>query len=307
MRLLITGVAGHFGSMLAQTALGLGWKVVGVDNLLYGGQGMLSFFGDPNFDFIRHDVSKGLPQGVGEVDAVMHFAGLIGPICDRDTDHAYATNVGSTKAIGAWVNEREIPLLFASTCSNYGIHSGLADEDSDLHPLGEYARNKVECEAFLSDEVEKSFAFRFATLAGLSPRPRFDTLLNQWVDEALKNNLIECYDPAAHRPFLHVRDAVSAIVTVINRIDDLPRHCYNVVGFNTTKGELADEIATVTGCKVTEVPIDTDRRDYAVSAKRIEKDLGFVPRISLADCIKEVHDALTLGVTKASAEHFNAT
>ena len=306
MRVIVTGAAGHLGSRLVAELLNRGVQVTGVDCLLHGGEGLLSTFSHPDFTFLNMDLRSDGLDAAGEGDCVVHLAAMVGPICDKDPDRAWETNLRVTSRICDWANVTGTKLLFASTCSNYGIADGEATEDSPLKPLGTYAETKVAGENLVARLEDQAVTLRFGTLAGLSPRPRFDTLLNQLCYEAINDGRIECYQPGARRPFAHVSDAAGAVATVIQDWDRVARPCYNVVGFNITKRQLAEAVRDRTGCEIVDFPESADRRDYAVSDQAIRGNFGWRPRYDVAACVEEMCSALELEIVKPRKEHYNA-
>ena len=224
-------------------------------------------------------------------DVIIHLAGIVGRSCEKRLQEAWEINVTASQKVGLWANDCNVKLIFASTCSNYGISSTFVDESSSLNPLGAYAKTKVEAEKFILGLECDKIVLRFATLAGISPRPRFDTLLNEWVKDACTDGVVKCYNPLSFRPFVHLGDAATAIQRAIWGFHGYHQDLYNVISFNTTKGELARQIRKTTNCKVEESG-DMDTRDYAVNYERIAKHFNFVPKYSLQQCI----DELVLGV-----------
>ena len=130
-------------------------------------------------------------------------------------------------------------------------------------------------------------------------------LLNQWSYEALSQGAIECYQPEAWRPFIHVADASEAVTSALTSWPQIKHRCYNVVGFNTTKRQLAAEIMAQTGCRITDSPSPGDLRNYWVSGDLIKNDLGFTPQFNMAECVNEVCSALKLGVLQPRASYYN--
>jgi len=305
MKIIVTGAAGHFGSNLVGQLLQRGSEVIGIDNLLYGGEGLLACYSHPRFKFQKTDLLRESIDDIGDADAIVHLAALVGPVCDLSTDAAWATNYTITARLCETVRQTGIKLILASTCSNYGILKGTATESSPLDPIGTYAETKVEAEKLVLQLEEQVAVLRFGTLAGISPRPRLDILLNQWSYEALSKGVIECYQPEAWRPFVHVADASDAVISVLTNWQHTKHRCYNVVGFNTTKLQLAMEVMARTGCRVTESSGTGDLRNYSVDGDLIKKDLGFNPRFNMAECVNEVCSALELGILQPRPTHYN--
>jgi len=187
--------------------------------------------------------------------------------------------------------------LFASTCSNYG-KVNLADEKTDLNPLGVYARSKVEAEKVVYDAGYT--VLRFATAYGLSPRMRFDTLANSLSRDATVKGEIELYNPNVYRPFIHVHDLTHAIWTILSgkAYGDLSsgHNLFNVGGINCTKMMLAEKLLVlIPGLRITTCEGANDKRDYKVDFSRIRR-LGFIPRIVLSTGMHEVITAIQQGV-----------
>ncbi len=307
MRVVVTGAAGHLGSVLVELLLRREIEVIAVDTLLYGGEGLLSRFSQPGFRFVKQDVREDVAAAFGDgVDAVVHLAALVGPVCEQDPQAAWAVNRDATANVCRWARGAGAKVIFASTCSNYGIYDGLATEEAPLSPLGVYAETKTAAERLIAELVDDGVTLRFGTLAGLSPRPRFDTLLNQLACEACTHGKIVCRRPLARRPFLHVLDAAQAVVTLLEAWPRARHRCYNVVGFNTTIRELAEATRAQTACTIDEAPAAVDGRDYAVSATLIAEDLGFQPQFTMRDCVRDVCAAIRLGIVRPRQEHYNA-
>src|SRR4029079_17656643 len=87
-------------------------------------------------------------------------------------------------------------------------------EESPLNPQSLYAETKIAAENFLLSQKESSCAplvFRFATLYGLSPRTRFDLIVNQFVLEAFTRRELIIYQRGYSRSFVHVHDGTCGI------------------------------------------------------------------------------------------------
>jgi len=195
---VITGGAGYIGSLLTSELLRANWRVTVLDSLLFGGESLVGFLHHPNFHFVKTDVTEpravrdALKAGWPKPDSVVHLAAIVGfPACQAvGRQAAWRYNVEATKlvfeqsaALGA---ER---FVFGSTYSNYGmsVDGKPVTEESPLNPQSLYAETKIAAEEFLlaqKDSVTAPLSFRFATLYGISPRTRFDLIVNQFVLEA---------------------------------------------------------------------------------------------------------------------------
>src|SRR5262249_27243442 len=156
-----------------------------------------------------------------------------------------------------------------------------ADETVPVKPLSRYAESKVEAEklALAGDHGMGACVLRFGTICGLSPRMRFDLLVNELARAAALGEPVEIFAPDAWRPFLHVRDAALAIAFCLSApAGGVHGKMFNVVGENYQKQGLID--LTLKHYPATRIAVtrkQPDLRDYRVSGERIRRELGFTP------------------------------
>src|SRR5438105_3614819 len=159
MDVLITGGAGYLGSVLAQTLLSAGHRVVVFDRLMYSGLSLLGLAGVDGFRFIRGDIRdpSQVRNALRGIEVVVHLAALVGdPACANRSLDAMAVNLEASLQLAEAARAGGVPrFIFASTCSNYGRIADaaqLADEDHELRPVSLYAEMKVAVErALLKD------------------------------------------------------------------------------------------------------------------------------------------------------------
>ena len=200
--------------------------------------------------------------------------------------------------------------IFSSTYSNYGLsQDGQAvTEESPLYPQSLYAETKIAAEEFLREQARAArcapLIFRFATLFGISPRTRFDLIVNQFVLEALTKRELLIYQRGYSRSFVHVRDVVEGICLALNAPSEKVRgQVYNLGSDdgNYTKEEIVALVQKhVAGLKVTykDLSFGGDMRDITVSFAKIRRELGFEASTSVEQGIIEVRDAIAQGVIK---------
>jgi len=201
-KVLITGGAGYIGSLLTGALLASGHEVTVVDSLMFGGESLLPYFSHPNFRFHKADVSvEALDDHLAGVNTVFHLAAIVGfPACQQVGEAvAFRYNTEATqRAFEASERAGVGRFIFASTYSNYGISPDgePVTEESPLHPQSLYARTKIAAEEWLLERGRTSRCApvlpRFATLFGISPRTRFDLIVNQFT---LGSFRIECGYP----------------------------------------------------------------------------------------------------------------
>jgi len=172
--------------------------------------------------------------------------------------------------------------IFASTCSVYGVSTEVLDEKSELNPVSLYARTKIDSESVLLKEKISGFhptILRFATVFGLSSRPRFDLVVNTFVGHALTRKKIDVHGGNQWRPFVHTRDIARAIEMVLKAsTDKVSGQIFNVGDnrLNYTISDLAEKVKAV----IPEIEIlnhgdSADPRNYKVRFDKIKQTLGF--------------------------------
>jgi len=290
MKVLVTGVAGYIGSVLTNKLLDKGFEVIGIDNLLYGGESLLSIYNHPKFKFYKKDIRniETIVSLVNEVDAVIHLAAIVGdPACAKQPQLAISTNLdGSINLLKAANNSYSVKnFIFASTCSNYGKMEGnsYVTEESPLKPVSLYAELKVKFEEIMLDgEYRKNFcptALRFATAYGISPRMRFDLTVNEFTKDAALGRELTIFGEQFWRPYCNVEDLANACILVLeSEPDKVYKNVFNVgdTRENYQKKMLAEELKKlIPDLKIKYVKKDEDPRDYKVSFEKIKKVLGF--------------------------------
>lgn len=317
MRVLITGGAGYIGSLLVGTLLADGHEVAVVDALVFGGDSLLGYLAHPKFtlrklDVTTHDIAPHL-QGV---EVVYHLAALVGfPACQAAGEEAsFRINYeGTQRTFGAAEKAGVARFVFASTYSNYGLAKDPqpVTEDSPLYPQSLYARTKIAAETYLLEHAKSSDTAvvipRFTTLFGLSPRTRFDLLVNQFVLEAVTLRRLILFQGNYRRSFVHIRDVVRALrLMATARLETVRGEIFNVGSDNGnfTKAEIIDLVRRhVEGVALEErdLSFSGDMRDVAVSCEKIAQRLGFHAAVTVEDGIQEVRDAIVSGLIKEPA------
>ena len=309
---MVTGAAGYIGSVLVGRLLGQGYRVRGLDNLSFGGNGLLPYMGNTDFDFIQGDITSAddLAGAIEGVDAVVHLAAIVGdPACRRQPDLAEKVNRAGAELLCATARESGVRrFVFASTCSNYGkmeTHDGYVEETSPLKPVSLYAELKVGFEEHLMALACDEFVpvvLRFATAYGLSPRPRFDLTVNEFTRELVLGRPLEIYGEHFWRPYAHTTDLAAACSLAL-RADAaaVAGEAFNVgaTDENYQKKTLVRMILEHLprmADQVTFVARDEDPRDYRVRFEKIKTGLGFEPHRTVPDGIKEIIKAIRLGI-----------
>jgi nucleoside-diphosphate-sugar epimerase len=309
MKVLITGGAGYIGSLLTGVLLQRGYSVVVVDDLLFGGDSLLAYLTHPHFTFRKANVTekRAIEPYFKNVDHVVHLAALVGfPACQQvGPQVSWLYNLQGTKNAYELARENKVKrFVFSSTYSNYGIAQDDAPvtEESPLNPQSLYAETKIAAEQYLMEEGKKSdtipILFRFATLFGLSPRTRFDLIINQFVLEAIEKRHLIIYQKNYNRSFVHIRDIAKALTMALESdIAKVGSQIFNVGSNrgNHTKEELISVIRKyVSGVTIEykDLTFGGDMRDIKVSFDKIERVLGYKAEVTVEEGIKELAEAI---------------
>jgi len=135
---------------------------------------------------------------------------------------------------------------------------------------------------------------RFATVFGLSNRPRFDLVVNLLSARAYQDGAITIFNGEQWRPFVHVKDLAEAIICILNApISAVSGQVFNIGDnrLNHTLAEVAEVILRVFPQARAEFIQNTDRRNYRVSFEKAEKVLGFRSRYDLETGVREIKAA----------------
>jgi nucleoside-diphosphate-sugar epimerase len=303
---LVTGGAGYIGSHLVRKLLQRRYRVRVLDKFLYGEHGIAELRGDPNLELRYGDICniRDVVQAVNGVRAVVALAALVGDAaCDLDPQEALTTNFEATRCLLESCREVGVGrLVFASSCSVYGANGNeLLRENSHLNPVSLYARTRIMSEEVLLQEhgPVEIVILRLSTVCGLSPRMRFDLMVNTITARASVEGRVRIVGANQWRPHIHVQDAAEAFLRAVEAPSAVAADQIFNVGAesqNFTVGEIANKVVEqIPGTVVEYFDRIEDRRSYRVAFDRIRDQLGFVPAWTVDDAIREVRTVLQTG------------
>ena len=299
--ILVTGGAGYLGSTMVPELIKAGHKVTVLDNFVYGQNSLAHVCHDPNFKVVWGDIQLKDPllPLMKEADIIIPLAALVGaPLCKRDPVRATSVNRDAILMMFKLASKNQI-ILMPTTNSAYGTgdKNNYCTEESELRPITQYAKEKVEVERELMKH-ENAISFRLATVFGMSPRMRIDLLVNDFTYRAVYDRFIILFESHFKRNYIHVRDVARVFLHAIDNFDRMRGQAYNVglSEANISKKELCSAIQRqVSDFVFMEAPVgkDPDQRDYIVSNAKIEA-AGFKPLCSIHAGITELIKGYTM-------------
>lgn len=304
MRVLVTGHNGYVGTILVPLLVSAGHDVVGMDTNLYQG----ATFGEENdtrlVPSINKDVRDVTAADLEGIEAILHLAGLSNdPLGDLNPELTYEINHRASVNLAKLAKELGIErYVFSSSCSNYGAGvKDWLDEESDFNPVTPYGKSKVMVEQDVSKMADDNFSptfLRSATAYGVSPRLRFDLVINNLTAWAYTTGLVYLKsDGTPWRPVVHVEDMARAFVAVL----EAPRELIHNEAFNVGRPEenyqirdLAEIVAEVVPNSRVEFAegASPDKRNYRVDSSKIQRVLtNYKPTWTARKGVEELYAA----------------
>jgi nucleoside-diphosphate-sugar epimerase len=302
MKVLVTGHLGYIGTVLIPMLIKHGHTVVGMDSDLY----MRSNFGISPEDVpnIKKDIRDAEKSDLDGFETVIHLAGLSNdPLGDLNPKLTYEINHHASVRLAELSKEVGISrFLFSSSCSTYGASGDdFITEEAEFHPVTPYGESKVLVEKDISHLADENFSptfLRNATAFGVSPRLRFDLVLNNLTAWAFTTGQVYLKsDGTPWRPIVHIADISSAFIAVLHA----PRELIHNQAFNVGRTdenfrvkELAEIVKeTVPGCDLQLADgAGPDKRNYRVDCNKIVNTLPeFEPQWTAKRGAQELYQA----------------
>jgi nucleoside-diphosphate-sugar epimerase len=301
-RVLVTGGAGYCGSRLVPQLLRSGYKLT-VYDIMYFGDDFLPK-DNPNLTIVQGDIRdiKKLSNAMAGHDAVVSLA-CISNDASFELDENLSTSVNFEAfepMVLAAKNAGVKRFLYASSSSVYGVSDQPnVTEDHPLLPLTLYNKYKGMCEPLLNKHIDDNFTgvtFRPATVCGYAPRQRLDLSVNILTNHAVNKNKITVFGGSQLRPNLHIQDYIDAVEMFLEApAAKIQGEVFNVGYQNLSLTEIAklvrkvviDEFPDRADLEIVTTPSD-DLRSYHINSDKVNRVLGFQPRHTIEDAVREL-------------------
>lgn len=302
MKIMVTGHLGYIGTILTSYFVSAGHDVVGLDTDFYDGCTFLQSV--PVIPFIKKDIRDVQVGDLENIDAIIHLAGLSNdPLGNLNPELTFEINFGATVHLAELAKKAGVSrFLFSSSCSNYGAGGDdFLDESAPFNPVTPYGESKVLAERELSKLASRKFSpvfLRNATAYGLSPRMRFDLVVNNLVAWAVSTGKIYLKsDGTPWRPLVHIEDIAQAFLSILEAPkENIHNEAFNVGATeeNYRIRDVAKIVADVVpDCELSFAPTaGPDLRNYRVNCEKIKKVVPtFQPKWTVKKGVIELYDA----------------
>jgi len=301
-KVLVTGGAGYCGARLVPQLLSRGYQVTVYDIMFFGNQFLPRH--DPKLRIIDGDVRdlRKFAATVAGHDVVVHLACISNDASfELDEDLSTSINLNGFEPLVLAAKKAGVKrFVYASSSSVYGV-SDKPDvtEDHPLVPLTLYNKYKGMCEPLLKKHTEAGFTgviFRPATVCGHSPRQRLDLSVNILTNHAVNKGAITVFGGNQMRPNLHVDDMVDAYHLMLTAPHEkIHGEIFNIGFQNYSIAEIAGMVKKVVQeempekgeIKIVTTPTN-DMRSYHVNSDKVKRVLGFKPKRSIEDAVRDL-------------------
>lgn len=306
MKVLVTGGCGYIGSVLIGELLSKGYAVKVFDKLYFGKEHIEKANFGTRIEFKQGDLRNFDESLLNDVQAVIHLAGLSNdPMAEFNPKANKEMNTNATRSLAlACINKGVNKLIYASSASVYdkGLQADdiFQDEKSPVEPLAAYSISKYEGEKELLDLAKEHKEFsptilRQGTVYGISPRMRYDLVINTMVKNAFLTGRIQVFCGGMQwRPLVDVKDVARAHIACLEANENLVKgEIFNVTLDNFRIIDVAHRIKEAIK-EICPVEVDVDYspgridRSYRISNKKIEDVLGFRHRVTIEQSAKEI-------------------
>lgn len=299
------------GAILVPRLLEQGYQVRVLDLFIFGEKlwedmedrsGLEAIKGDLRDESLLRKVLPGC-------DAVIHLACVSNdPSFELNPTLGRSINFDSFEPLVKISEESRVRrFIYASSSSVYGVSEARdVTEDHPLRPLTDYSRYKALCEPILLKAESPDFTpvvIRPATVCGYSPRQRLDLTVNILTNHAVHRRRIEVFGGDQLRPNIHIEDLVDLYVLLLEIGNErISGKVFNAGYENRTVREIAERVQKVVEKELPDGPSieivvtpTNDHRSYHISSEKIRREIGFTPKRTIEDAVRDLVKAFNTG------------
>ncbi len=306
---LVTGAAGYVGSLLIPQLLEAGYHVTALDIMYFGDHFLPK--DHPRLRLVKADIrdTAKVAQAFEGIQAVINLA-CISNDASFELDEKLSTTINLDAFEPMVVAAKKAGVkrfVYCSSSSVYGVsESPDVTEDHPLVPLTLYNKYKGMCEPLLFKHQSPDFVcvtIRPATLCGYAPRQRLDLSVNILTNHAVNKGKITVFGGSQKRPNLHVQDMVDLYKLLLEVPDGkIAGQTFNAGFQNQSIMAIAEIVKRIVQEEFPEkgdIPIVTtptdDIRSYHVNSEKIRRVLGFEPKRTIEDAVRDLCRAFKAG------------
>lgn len=307
-KVFITGGAGYVGCVLVPKLLAAGHDVKVFDSMLFTDRGLPKH---QALKVVKGDIcdTAQLAKEVQGYDYMIHLACIANdPSFELNPELSKKINYDCFEPLVQASKECGVKrFICASTSSVYGVSDAPeVTEEHPLVPITDYNKYKGMTEPLLlkyHDDTFTTVIIRPATICGYSPRTRFDLSVNILTNHAVNKGVITVFGGVQRRPNLHIEDMTDLYVNMLEYpTDKIAAQTFNAGFENHSIAHLAEIVRDVVEEEFPEkkpIRIETtetdDIRSYHVSSEKIKRVLGWVPKRTIADAVRDLCVAFKAG------------
>ena len=313
---LVTGGAGYCGSLLVPQLLREGYKVTVYDTMFFGDSFLPK--DNPNLRIEKGDIrdTAHLAAAAAGHDAFVSLA-CISNDASFELDEKLSTSVNMDAfepMVLAAKNAGVKRFVYASSSSVYGVSDQPnVTEEHPLVPLTLYNKYKGLCEPVLKKHADDSFTgviFRPATVCGYAPRLRLDLSVNILTNHAVNAGKITVFGGSQLRPNLHVQDYCDAVQLFLTApAEKIQKETFNVGYQNLSIMQIAEMVQNIVSqefpekgrVEIVTTPSD-DLRSYHINSEKIKRVLGYSPKRTIEDAVRDLCHAFRDGLVPDSMQ-----
>ena len=297
LKILVIGGGGYIGSMLTTELIKNKFYVRCFDR--FSSSKTLSKLKlNKNIEIVIGDIRNIESKSFLGMKIVIDLAAITKNLDGKDKE-IIQVNKNARKKIIELSKENGVSQYIRISSSN--IYSGNMNENSEKtipNPQTLYAKINLDLDKYaisLNNDKFRVTVLRLASIFGYSLRMRWDQSINNMIKELCTNGKIEVKSKNSTRPFLHINDAIKAIILVIKSEKEIAGEIFNVGSndMNYSIGEIAKKIVNITKKESSLVVYDEkDENSFTMNCDKINKKLGFKKNNDLEYGINEILEKL---------------